>query len=181
MIVKYKETELLDEASLSETFQSVLERVREHLQEACFSDKPEPAWLPSHAIELPVDGELNAHVDSVRFSGDIVSGLSLSSPSIMRLRDEDAKETDEYVDLFLPPRSLYVLSGPSRFQYTHELLPSGAAFEGNPITRELRWSIIFRDAKGRFNRVDGILEREHEINAFTWNYRLIFVRIISAA
>jgi len=89
-------------------------------------------------------------VDSVRFSGNVVAGLSLLSPSIMRLkRDNESEqpESSKYVDLYLPPRSLYVLQGTSRYQYTHELLESGSRFGGLIVERGHRLSVIVRDAK----------------------------------
>ena len=121
-------------------------------------------WLPSHAIDLHQDGELNSHVDSVRFSGNLVAGLSLQSDAIMRLKRScdslssnekgDTNETSktigssEYVDMLLPRRSLYVLSGISRYGFSHELLPCGSHFQNTvPIQRGRRISIIFRDAK----------------------------------
>jgi alkylated DNA repair protein alkB family protein 7 len=148
VIIKYKETELSDESSLSLDSQSILNRIREQLLQCHFDDdrKKQVTWLPCHAIDLHPDGALNAHVDSVRFSGDIVGGLSLLSPSIMRLKPEAEGESG-HVDLFLPPLSLYVLSGPSRFSYTHELLPTGDTFNGVAVEREHRLSVIFRDAK----------------------------------
>jgi len=112
-------------------------------------------WLPCHAIDLRKDGLLSPHVDSVRFSGGIVAGLSLQSSSIMRLKpvnDDQLKDTCHHVDLFLPPLSLYVLSGLSRYKYTHELLNSGQMFhvqrnnELIQVDRQDRISIIFRDA-----------------------------------
>jgi len=159
-------------------------------------------WLQPHAIYLKENGVLSAHVDSVKFSGYIVAGLSLLSPSIMRLKpaspseivslgqdydDDDADEEEEdqgnsdsdrgenidcnshdkkqehsnkcldnvgHVDLYLPPLSLYILSGESRFQYTHELLDSGETFVLNDdeeivVHRKDRISVIFRDAKKR--------------------------------
>jgi alkylated DNA repair protein alkB family protein 7 len=148
VIIKYKETELLDESSLSIETQSVLDRVREQLLQCHFDDdhKKQVTWLPCHAIDLHPEGALNAHVDSVRFSGDIVGGLSLLSPSIMRLKPEGEGESG-HVDLFLPPLSLYVISGPSRYSYTHELLPTGATFGGVAVERNHRLSVMFRDAK----------------------------------
>jgi alkylated DNA repair protein alkB family protein 7 len=148
VIIKYKETELLDESSLSIESQSVLNRVREQLLQCHFDDdrKKHVTWLPCHAIDLHPEGALNAHVDSVRFSGDIVGGLSLLSPSIMRLKPEAEGESG-HVDMFLPPLSLYVISGPSRYSYTHELLPSGESFGGVAVDRDHRLSVIFRDAK----------------------------------
>ena len=130
-------------------------------------------WMDTvHAIYLKKEGSLTAHVDSVKFSGGIVAGLSLLSPSIMRLRpaapselelegssdydDHDHEHEHEHehdhehgekgksggkalmneghVDLYLPPLSLYILSGVSRYRYTHELLACGSTFvfnEGN--------------------------------------------------
>lgn len=116
---------------------------------------PNMTWLPCHAIDLKKDGELKAHVDSVRFSGGMVAGVSLLSSSIMRLRpgaDVGRDPEEGLVDLHLPPLSLYVLSGVSRYQYAHELLPTGSVFESSDgssieVERDQRLSVIFRDAK----------------------------------
>ena len=162
MIVKYKELELLDHV-VSPEMALVLDRIRSLLQSQHLSSSTHvnSNWLPPHVIDLHADGALNAHVDSVRFSGLTVSGLSLLSSCIMRLRpssdaqDEwktagiDKDEQDRYVDLLLPPRSLYCLSGPSRFRYSHELMPSQSVFRNNgqAIVRDHRLSVIFRDTK----------------------------------
>lgn len=201
--------ELVDEDSvLSTTSRAALQRIRQlleqqHLQHKIKQQNP-PLWLPCHVIELAKTGELNAHVDSVRFSGDMVAGLSLQSASIMRLlvptaenKDGDVDQNNHdyhrdyetnvvsapltgsssehgdnnnnssnmsFVDLHLLPKSLYVLSGLSRYRYTHELLPDGATFfagksaaPGDPesdncsigtiVNRQDRLSIIFRDAR----------------------------------
>lgn len=147
-------------------------------------------WLPCHAIDLSADGELSAHVDSVKFSGGIVAGLSLLSDSIMRLRpsseewdgddgeaaarreEDDANKerrsnarphdrtgdsNDGYVDLYLPELSLYVLSGMSRYSYTHELLPSGASFEFSQAKcqREGKEGGVVSDANGSVDVIRG--------------------------
>jgi len=122
-------------------------------------------WLPCHAIDYHSNGELNPHVDSVRFSGKTVSSLSLLSSGVMRLRpappmDDAPEDTGNsyqtivkpdlsagHVDLLLPPRSLYILTGASRYEYTHELLPpNSSVFRGSDVPRERRMSVIFRDA-----------------------------------
>jgi hypothetical protein len=139
-------------------------------------------WLPCHIIDLHPEGELNAHVDSIRYSGNIVAGLSLLSDSIMRLRpssssdnthdntptndtssssllcgvDDHYNQNDagRYVDLYLPINSFYVLSDMSRYEYTHELLPTMSYFRKDdhqqqqqlPVIRSQRYSIIFRNA-----------------------------------
>ncbi len=173
---------------------AAMERVRRHIyknhfhDDKCGENRSDPGsrvvdWLPCHAIHLRKDGCLTAHVDSVKFSGDIVAGISLLSSSIMRLKPASpgelaqandteglsiydssrspAEGTTEpsgngkslenagHVDLYLPPLSLYILSGVSRYRYTHELLPSGSTFGPNQIIvdRDDRISIIFRDKK----------------------------------
>lgn len=182
VILKYKETELYNEAEqLSATSQEILQRIRQHLMDqghvAATSASDDDSsvvpsvWLPCHAIELHPEGELRAHVDSVRFSGGLVAGLSLGTMAIMRLQpakmtndddDEESKKEiqdtapdaedgqDGHVELLLPPRSVYALTRQSRYGYTHELLPTEAVFAGTGETvyrNENRWSVIFRDAK----------------------------------
>jgi len=184
VITGYKEVELPDPDAtkrsnlpssrfgpLSNDSETVLRRVRTLLESndsiwmpssSSISSKCETknrTWLPCHAIDLNETGELTAHVDSIKFSGCLVSGLSLLSPSILRLKpaaNEDNNENDSshvikegHVDLYLPPKSLYVLSGVSRYQYTHELLPTHSTFgpQSIPVPRGLRYSVIFRDAK----------------------------------
>ncbi|GFH53862.1 hypothetical protein CTEN210_10338 [Chaetoceros tenuissimus] len=174
---------------LSKDSISAIERVRRHIVQSHFFPSKEQQdnekilkYLNCHAIHLKKDGMLTAHVDSIKFSGDIVAGLSLKSASIMRLRPASASELARrdgeeehgdtldqteagskamigcgHVDLYLPPYSLYILSGVSRYFYTHEILPSGATFqlqdESNQedssikVEREDRISVIFRDEK----------------------------------
>lgn len=177
---------------LSDVSVAAINRIRHQLGEKHFGpggpgqegrtkDRLPIQWIPCHGIDLKKEGQLTAHVDSVRYSGLIVAGLSLLSSSIMRLRPaaEYNNNTDDgtagkqhlygpkaseapddgHVDLYLPPRSLYVLSGVSRYEYTHELLPDGSAFEmlssggaTNTIAvpRDRRISVIFRDAKEEY-------------------------------
>jgi alkylated DNA repair protein alkB family protein 7 len=155
VITDYKEVELLDQESLSVESQLAIERVRQQIIDAKYVDGNTVKWLPCHAIDLKRDGELKAHVDSIKFSGHVVAGLSLVSSSIMRLKpDEEGNHKQpavDWVDLYLPPLSLYVLSGISRYRYSHELLPCGSIFErtdGSTVTveRDHRLSVIFRDA-----------------------------------
>jgi hypothetical protein len=70
--------------------------------------------------------------------------------------DEDGEDAQNrgHVDLFLPPRSLYALTGVGRYSYSHQLLPDSSVFtspigDGKAIVvkRDQRLSVIFRDAK----------------------------------
>lgn len=102
------------------------------------------SWLPVHIIDLEASGYISPHVDSIKFSGGLVCGLSLLSPSIMTLtkpkneyslkdndideickeekeEDEDDMEFDDSVHMFLPPRSLYILSQSARYNMAHSV------------------------------------------------------------
>jgi alkylated DNA repair protein alkB family protein 7 len=146
----------------------IFQRVRHHLQanHLAHSTTTTPIpWLPCHAIDLKKEGELTAHVDSIKFSGNLVAGISLLSASIMRLIPDDGDGDDEdntpttkenkgWVDLYLPPLSLYALTGVGRYRYSHQLLPHNSIFTTSDdgtteivVERDHRLSVIFRDGK----------------------------------
>jgi hypothetical protein len=56
------------------------------------------AWLPPHIIDLAADGFIDGHVDSVKFSGQLVAGLSLLSTRTMVLTPARAHFTSESDD-----------------------------------------------------------------------------------
>ena len=105
------------------------------------------------------------HVDSIKFSGNLIAGLSLLSTRIMRLApaaqsqlpssgsasnipSPPHKKDGDVIDLLLPPGSLYILSGPLRYDYTHEILGEAGGSSSNdspyPVC-ERRISIVLRD------------------------------------
>lgn len=86
-----------------------------------------------HVVDLSSKGHIGAHVDSIKFSGSIVAGLSLNSSRILRLEhdnnydnDHDNHDNDSNsilaAEVILEPRSLYILSGPLRFNFSHQIL-----------------------------------------------------------
>lgn len=107
------------------------------------------------------------HVDSIKFSGKLIAGLSLLSTRIMRLAPADhnflsssgssafhdtesPSPPQDIIELLLPPGSLYILTGPLRFDYTHEILgneSSGNSSSGSSSfpACERRISIVLRD------------------------------------
>ncbi|XP_012262715.1 alpha-ketoglutarate-dependent dioxygenase alkB homolog 7, mitochondrial [Athalia rosae] len=97
-----------------------------------------------HVLDLAAEGKIKPHVDSVRFCGDTIAGLSLLSDCVMRLRM--CEHDNECVkDFLLPQRSLYIMSGTARYNYNHEVLGSEeSVFQGNKIPRFRRISVICR-------------------------------------
>jgi alkylated DNA repair protein alkB family protein 7 len=96
-----------------------------------------------HVIDLAEDGFIKPHIDSIKFSGCIVAGLSLLSPSIMRFQQENGTN---YIEAMLPRRSFYCMTGKIRYHYTHEILPGQQIFKNQiPVERTRRISIMIRD------------------------------------
>ncbi|XP_069557189.1 alpha-ketoglutarate-dependent dioxygenase alkB homolog 7, mitochondrial isoform X2 [Brachyistius frenatus] len=98
----YRETE---RASWGAACEEILSRVRS----AAFPEGS-PLLGPVHILDLDKTGYIKPHIDSVKFCGSTIAGLSLLSDSVMRLVKEDA--ASEWLDLLLPRRSLYILRVP---------------------------------------------------------------------
>jgi len=97
-----------------------------------------------HVLDLAPDGVIKPHVDSVRFCGSTIAGLSLLSDAVMRL--VSSAEPERSLDALLPRRSLYVMRHSARFHYTHEVLTGReSAFGGRLVPRQRRVSVICRN------------------------------------
>ncbi|KAK1799150.1 hypothetical protein P4O66_007402 [Electrophorus voltai] len=132
----YRETERLQWGSVCA---GVLARVR-----AIAFQAGSPLLGPVHVLDLDKTGYIKPHVDSVKFCGSTIAGLSLLSDSVMRLVREE--RTADWVDLFLSRRSLYILRDDVRFKFTHEILKDeDSFFSGHRVPRHRRISIICRN------------------------------------
>lgn len=118
-----------------------------------------------HILDLAKDGIIKPHVDSSRFCGTTIAGLSLLTDCIMRLRRVDETkyvqpkvgesnpptsgqppvEYSFFVDALLKRRSLYVMKDTARYNFTHEVLASNAEFDGIVVEKGRRVSIICRN------------------------------------
>ncbi|KAB5554313.1 hypothetical protein PHYPO_G00048900 [Pangasianodon hypophthalmus] len=117
--------------------------VVERLRAAAFPEGT-PLLGPVHVLDLDKAGFIKPHVDSVKFCGSTIAGLSLLSDSVMRLvREENSADR---VDLLLKRRSLYILRDEARFKFTHEILKDeDSFFSGRRIPRHRRISVICRN------------------------------------
>ncbi|UYV68876.1 ALKBH7 [Cordylochernes scorpioides] len=61
----------------------------------------------THILDLSPNGFIKPHIDSIRFCGDVIAGLSLLSDCIMRFTHE--KNKDMMADAKLSRRSLYIM------------------------------------------------------------------------
>ncbi|XP_028401086.1 alpha-ketoglutarate-dependent dioxygenase alkB homolog 7, mitochondrial-like [Dendronephthya gigantea] len=96
-----------------------------------------------HILDLDSKGFIKPHIDSVKFCGSTIAGLSLLSPSIMRFRHEKFNRVT--IDALLPRRSLYICRNAIRYEFTHEILPPELSiWNGDIIGRCRRISLMLR-------------------------------------
>ncbi|XP_012584863.1 PREDICTED: alpha-ketoglutarate-dependent dioxygenase alkB homolog 7, mitochondrial [Condylura cristata] len=131
----FRETE---KSRWSEASRAILQRV----QAAAFG--PGQALLsPVHVLDLEPQGYIKPHVDSIKFCGDTIAGLSLLSPSVMRL--VHTQDAGQWLELLLEPGSLYILRGSARYDFSHEILRDEESFFGeHRVPRGRRISVICR-------------------------------------
>jgi alkylated DNA repair dioxygenase AlkB len=121
---------------------------------------PLPDWLQQLAIRLFEDGifqqvpdqvivneylpgqGIAAHVDCEPCFGPVIASLSLGAPVPMVFGN---RRTREVVEVDLPPRSLLVLSGEGRYEWTHSILARKTdVIDGRTRDRVRRVSLTFR-------------------------------------
>ncbi|XP_033945263.1 alpha-ketoglutarate-dependent dioxygenase alkB homolog 7, mitochondrial isoform X2 [Gymnodraco acuticeps] len=135
----YRETERV---MWGERCEEVLSRVRS----GAFPEGS-PLLGPVHILDLDKTGYIKPHIDSVKFCGSTIAGLSLLSDSIMRLVKED--DAEEWLDLLLPRFSLYILRDQARYNFTHQILKDEeSVFNGQRVPRLRRISVICRNLPG---------------------------------
>ena len=78
----------------------------ERITDKSFTDETLRKSSYIHILDLHADGHIKPHIDATRYCGRIVTGVSLLSDSIMRLKHKDNKDS-WIIDLLLPRRSLY--------------------------------------------------------------------------
>lgn len=98
--------------------------------------KPDQAIVNEY---LPRQG-ISAHVDCVPCFSDTIASLSLGSGAVMQFTNGLEKH-----DLYLEPRSLIILSGPARYEWTHAIpARKSDMVDGFKIERGRRVSLTFR-------------------------------------
>lgn len=116
--------------------------------------KPSSPLMPSvHFIELQKNGSIGKHVDSIKFSGNVVAGISLQSDCVMHLYPvnigSDGGENIHsfpFVDVLIPKKSLYIMSDEARYHWAHSIPSGEPTFLTKSVPRERRISMIFRNA-----------------------------------
>ncbi|XP_031463030.1 alpha-ketoglutarate-dependent dioxygenase alkB homolog 7, mitochondrial [Phasianus colchicus] len=74
---------------------------------SCAFPPARPPLPHSHILDLAPHGCVRPHIDSTKFCGCTIAGVSLLSAAVMRLRS--VRDPREWAELLLEPLSLYVL------------------------------------------------------------------------
>ncbi|XP_057564892.1 alpha-ketoglutarate-dependent dioxygenase alkB homolog 7, mitochondrial isoform X1 [Hippopotamus amphibius kiboko] len=143
----FRETE---KSRWSEASRAILQRV----QAAAFG--PGQTLLSSvHVLDLEPRGYIKPHVDSIKFCGSTIAGLSLLSPSIMRL--VHTQEPGAWLELLLEPGSLYILSPDSGL---HPPSQAVCLEPGLPSPHPATASVFSRRGSARYDFSHEILRDE---------------------
>lgn len=120
---------------LPEVLQGLAERLR---ADGFFLAVPDQVIANDY---LPGQG-ISAHVDCEPCFGEVIASLSLLSGCEMRFAWFESGETRAVI---LPPRSLLVLAGPARRDWTHAIPARRSdVIDGLRVTRQRRVSLTFR-------------------------------------
>ena len=131
-IVLYRE---MEKKEWTERNAAVMKRFEQHV----FGGE-ENSLSETHILDLSPEGLIKPHIDSIKFCGALVSGLSLMSDAVMRLTLDE----ENYVDVYIPERSLYIMSNAIRYKYTHEILPSPTTVGDRTVERTRRITVMKR-------------------------------------
>ena len=158
----------------TESNRALLERARAFIESharstGVYKPKEHLPWLPPHVVDLHPEGIIGAHVDSVKFSGGSVGGLSLLSTRKIVLEPHVKKDGDDALQsemlvgagpvpasparsahsFIASPGSIYILTKDARYHYAHAVVHvdgSGSDGERENGEESNRVSIVLRDA-----------------------------------
>jgi len=97
----------------------------------------------AHVLDLSEKGHIKPHLDSIKYCGNTIAGISLLSASVMRL--VSIKQPEVFITAYLPRRSLYVMKDTARYDFNHEILDNSVSvFRKEKVPKTRRVSIICR-------------------------------------
>lgn len=114
-----------------------LSRMAQHLHyDGLVSEMPDQAIINEY---MPGQG-IADHMDSAPSFSEVVTSLSLGSVVVMEM-----KKNGQIVPILLEPRSLFVMRGAARYEWTHGIAKRKQdRYDGQTLARERRLSITFR-------------------------------------
>ncbi|EGD74509.1 hypothetical protein PTSG_05873 [Salpingoeca rosetta] len=102
--------------------------------------QPNPSY---HILDLEAEGTIFPHVDSLKYAGPVIAGISMLSDAVMTFASE--KDPSDVIEAFLPRRSMYIMSNRIRYDYTHAVEYKQFIWGGNTYERTRRVSLLMRN------------------------------------
>jgi alkylated DNA repair dioxygenase AlkB len=105
------------------------------------------SFNPDQAIinEYVEDQGIAAHIDCEPCFGDTIISISLGGHCVMNFHREGSTKEQDKIPLFIPPRTLIVMTRESRFNWYHGIPPRKTdKFNEQVHKRQRRVSITFR-------------------------------------
>lgn len=122
---------------LHEPMPAPMAQLTSKIEQAAVMDTPDQITVNDYQ---PGQG-IAAHIDTHSAFTDAIASLSLVSEVVMEFRHPDGR----LEGFLLPPRSLLVMTGASRYEWTHAIPPRlFDVIDGKRVDRQRRVSITFR-------------------------------------
>lgn len=107
-----------------------------------FSTEKKPLKLACTLVGYKKDGFITQHVDSPLLSGGTVIVISFNSPVVVNFYSQKKAEQQQY-KIFIPPKSMYAISGEARYDWSHAILKDEDTYNSEKFERGTRYAVLF--------------------------------------
>lgn len=121
----------------------IVTRLFDRLAAAGMPNRPDQITVNEYVAGIGI----KPHIDTHSAFCDGIASLSLGAPVAFDLRryDEEASSLSSFGGIGLPPRSLLIMTGESRYAWAHGIAARKSdVFDGNVVERGRRLSLTFR-------------------------------------
>ena len=124
-------------SSMPEFFDRLIDNIM--TKTSIVTERPDQVIINEY---LPGQG-ITPHVDNVEHFGDIVIGVSLLAPTMMKF--VELQNHENFTDVYIMPRSLYFITGTARYKFKHSISTDKYDIvNGKQKPRKKRISLTFR-------------------------------------
>lgn len=107
-----------------------------------FSTEKRPLKLACSIIGYEKDGFITQHVDSPLLCGNTTVIISFNSPVVVNFYSQKKAEQQQH-KIFIPPKSMYSISGEARYEWSHAILSDEDTYNSEKFERGIRYAVIF--------------------------------------
>lgn len=107
-----------------------------------FSEEKKPLKLACTLVGYKKDGFITEHIDSPLLSGGTVIVISFNSPVVVNFYSQKKAEKQQH-KIFVPPKSMYSISGEARYDWSHAILSDEDTYNSEKFARGTRYAVLF--------------------------------------